>query len=283
VAQIAQAHGLSNDAVQKRIERGLEKMRSFFARRGFPVETKAVAGLFVAAVPPGAETQAVQSVLGGIHAAQTAGPATASLLHANQLLQVISRRELLWVGLKTVAGLFVAGVGVGGFLAIRQPALPSLPPFRPSDARVVALGQAWAQVQRQVAGLRVNPMPGRGLGNTAATAIVKETVRISSELDALLMLGTERTVMAEFLTVELRETLRLSERQQAYVFNLMRERLAGNDSLLTAMKATLAAKMVVAEDIRLHLSFMQRRRFDRTYGRDGLGFFAFLTAATTGK
>jgi hypothetical protein len=227
------------------------------------------------------EAKAVQSVLGGIHAAQTAGPPTASLLHANQLLAEISRRELLSVGLKTAAALLATGAGVVGFLAVRQPAVPNVPPFRPSGPRVEALGHAWAQVQRQVAALKVNQIQGRGLGNT--TAIVRETVRISSELDALLTPATERAVLAEFLTVELRETLHLSERQQAYVFHLIRERLAGNDSLLTAMKATLAVKAVVAGDIRSHLALMQRRRFDRTYGRDAFGFFAFLAAATAGK
>jgi len=210
-----------------------------------------VPGLFVAGFPPGAEAQAVQSVLSGIHAAQTAGPASTSLLHANQLLEQISRRELLSVGLKTAAALLATGVGVVGFLAVRQPAVPRWPAFRPSGPQVVTLGQAWAQVQRQVAALRVNQSPGRGIGNTAATAIVKETVRISAELDALLTPATERAVLAEFLTVELRETLHLSERQQAYVFNLIRERLTGSDSLLTAMKVTLAAKAIVAEDIRL--------------------------------
>jgi hypothetical protein len=67
------------------------------------------------------------------------------------------------------------------------------------------------------------------------------------------------------------------------VFNLIREQLAGGDSLITAMKAALASKAVVAEDVRRHLSSIQKRRFDHTYGRDYLGFFAFLTAATAGK
>ena len=96
--KIARDHGISEDAAQKRIERGLEKMRSFFARRGFRVAAGIVPGLFVAAFPRGAEAQAVQSVLSGLHAAKAAGATTASLLHANQLLQEISRRELLSMG-----------------------------------------------------------------------------------------------------------------------------------------------------------------------------------------
>src|SRR4029079_3824318 len=91
IEEIARDHGISEDAAQKRIERGLEKMRSFFARRGFRVAAGLVPGLFVAAFPRGAEAQAVQSVLSGLHVAKT-GATTASLLHANQLLQEISRR-----------------------------------------------------------------------------------------------------------------------------------------------------------------------------------------------
>jgi RNA polymerase sigma-70 factor (ECF subfamily) len=281
VAQIAQEHELSEDAVQKRIERGLGKMRAFFARRGFRVAAGAVPGLFAASFPPGAEAQAIQAVLGGIHAAQAAGPATANLLDANQLLHELSRREWFSVGLKAAAGLIVAATGAGIFLTVHEPAVPNVPPFRPSSPQVAALGQAWAQVQLRVAALKASPAQGRAAGNTAV--IVNETVRISTELDGLLQPLNERKVMAEFLTVELTVTLRLSDRQQAYVFNLLRERLTGGDSLLTAMKAALANKAVVAEDVRRHLALIQKRRFDHTYGRDYLGFFAFLTAATAGK
>jgi len=108
-------------------------------------------------------------------------------------------------------------------------------------------------------------------------------VRISTELDALLTPPTDRTVMADFLTIELRETLGLSERQQAYVFSLFQQQMATGDSLITALKATLAVKDALADKIRTHLTLLQRRRFDYTYGKDNLGFLSFLAAATAGK
>jgi RNA polymerase sigma factor (sigma-70 family) len=218
MGEIARAHGISEDAAQKRIERGLDKMRSFFARRGFRVAAGIVPGLFVTAFPRGAEAQAVQTVLSGLHAANTAGATTASLLHANQLSQALSRRELLSIGLKSGAALLVASAGVGGYVAVHEPAVPALPPFRPSGPQIEALARAWADVVRQVAAIMANPQARQQTANAASMTIVNETVRISTELEALRTPEKERTLMAEFLTIELRETLRLSERQQGLCF-----------------------------------------------------------------
>jgi RNA polymerase sigma factor (sigma-70 family) len=277
LAEIAGDHGISEDAAQKRIERGLEKMRSFFARRGFRVAAGIVPGLFVAAFPRGAEAQAVQVVLSGLHAAKT-GVMTAGLLHANQLSHALSRRKLLSIGLKAGTALLVA-VAVIGYLAFHEPAVPPLPPFRPGSPQIEAPARAWADVARQIPALMANPQAA-----TAATpTIVNETMRISAELEALRTPATERTLMAEFLTIELRETLHLSERQQAYVFSLFQEQLANGDSVIAAMQTTYAAKVTLADKIRAHLSLLQRRRFDYTYGKDDLGFLSFLPAITAGK
>ena len=136
---------------------------------------------------------------------------------------------------------------------------------------------------RQVAAIMANPRARQQAENAASTTILNETARISTELDALLTPATERILMAEFLTIELRETLGLSEQQQAYAFSLFQQQLAFGDSLITALKATLAGKAALANNIRAHLSLLQRRRFDYTYGKDGLGFLSFLAAATAGK
>jgi RNA polymerase sigma factor (sigma-70 family) len=284
VAQIAHEHGISQDAAQKRIERGLGKMRSFFARRGFRVAAGIVPGLFVAAFPRGAEAEAIQAVLGGLHAAKTVGAATASLHHANQVLQAISRRELLSIGLKSGVALLVTSVGVGGYIVLHEPAVPALPPFRPSSPQILGLGLAWADVARQVAAFMANLQARPQAANAPPpTTIMTETVRISTELEALRSPATERTLMADFLTIELRETLRLSQRQQAYVFSLFQEQLANGDSLIAGMQATYAAKVTLADMIRSHLSLLQRRRFDYTYGKNNVGFLSFLAVATEGK
>lgn len=281
VAQIAHDHGISEHAVQKRIERGLDKMRSFFGRRGFRLAAGIVPGLFVAAFPRSAEAQAVQAVLSGLNAAKTAGAATASLHHANQVIQAISRRELLSIGLKSGAVLLVASAGVGGFVAFHEPAVPALAPFRPSGPQIDALGRAWADVARQVAAIMSNPQQQAANAAPPAT-IMTETVRISTELEALRTPTTDRTLMADFLTIELRETLSLSESQQAYVFSLFQEQLANGDSLIAGMQATYAAQVTLANKIRSHLSLLQRRRFDYTYGKDDRGFLSFL-AVIAGK
>lgn len=284
VAEIARDYGISADAAQKRIERGLEKMRSFFARRGFRVAAGIVPGLFVAAFPRGAEAQAVQAVLSGMHAAKAAGAATASLTDANQLLQELSRRKLLSMGLKGAAGLLVAGAGIGAAIVLHEPAVPpNLTAFRPSNPQVDALGRAWANVARQVAAIMSDPKAQQQFATVPPSGILNETMRIAAELNSLLTPATERIIMADFLTIEMREILDLSERQQAYVFSLFREPLANGDSLLTGLKAILAAKMTLADKIRRHLTLFQKRRFNYTYGEDALGFLSFVAAITAGK
>jgi hypothetical protein len=217
-----------------------------------------------------------------MHAANTASATTTSLAHANQILHELSRRKALSLALKSGAGMLLAGAGVGGFAVFHEPATPALPPFRPSSPQVDTLGRAWAQVARQVAAV-MNPQALRRGANAQFAAITTESVRISAELVALQTPENERTILAEFLTIELRETLALSERQQAYVYSLFSGQLANGDSLLTACKAMLAAKATLAEDIRAHLTFLQKRRFDSTYGKTALGFLAYIAAATIGQ
>jgi RNA polymerase sigma-70 factor (ECF subfamily) len=282
-ADIASDHGISEHAVQKRVERGLDKMRSFFARRGFQITTRVVPGLFIAAFPRDAQAQAVQAVLSGLHAAKAGGATTATFLHANKLAQAITRRRLLSLSLKTGAVLLVASASIGSYLAFHEPGVPALPPFRPGSPQIEAPARAWAEVARRVAAFMANPPTQPQAANAVQVIIVNETMRISNELEALRTPATERTLIAEFLTIELRETLRLSARQQAYVFSLFQEQLANGDSVIAAMQATYAAKVTLADKIRAHLSLLQRRRFDYTYGKDDLGFLSFLPAITAGK
>src|SRR5262249_47178149 len=145
---------------------------------------------------------------------------------------------------------------------------PALPPFRASSPQVDSLGRAWAKVARQVAALMSDP---QGVATTPPANIVNETGRISGELGALLTASTDaRAVMAEFLTIELRETVGLSPPQQAYVFSLFRQKFASGDSFTNSLKEAIAAKDEIATQIRAHLSYLQQRRFDYTYGKNFL-------------
>jgi RNA polymerase sigma factor (sigma-70 family) len=283
-SEIAREHGISEDAAQKRIERGLEKLRSFFARRGFRIATGIMPGLFIAAFPRGADAQAVQTVLGGLHAAKTGVASTATLLQTKHLAQAISRRELLSIGLKSGVALLVAATGVGSYVAVHEPAVPALPPFRPSSPQVDALGRAWAQVARQIAAIMSDPQARQRVAITPPANIVNETGRISSELGSLLTASRDdRAGMAEFLTIELRETLGLSPRQQAYVFSLFHQKFAPGNSFMNTLKEAIAAKDEIARQIRAHLSYLQQRRFDYTYGKNFLGFMSFASLFTDGE
>jgi hypothetical protein len=217
-----------------------------------------------------------------MHAANSASATTPSLVHAHQLLHELSRRKALSVALKSVLGLLLAGASIGGFTVLHEPATPALPPFRPSTPQLDTLGRAWAKVARQVAAV-MNPQALRQGANAQFAAIFKESARISAELVALQTPENERPLLAEFLTVELRETLGLSARQQAYLYSLFQQQLANGDSLLAACKAMLAAKATLADEIRAHLTFLQKRRFDATYGKNALGFLGYVGAATAGQ
>jgi hypothetical protein len=240
--------------------------------------------LFVAAFPRGAEAQAVQTVLGGLHAAKTGAASTASVLHAKKLAQAISRREWLSLGLKSGAALLVASVSVGSYVILHEPAVPSLPPFRTSSSQVETLGQAWAQVARQIAAIMSDPQARQRAATTPPANIVNETTRILNELNSQLTASRDdRVVVAEFLTIELRETLGLSPRQQAYVYSLLHQKVAPGESFVNTLKEAVAAKDEIARKIRAHLSYLQQRRFDHTYGKNFVGFMSFLTVMTDGR
>jgi len=49
------------------------------------------------------------------------------------------------------------------------------------------------------------------------------------------------------------------------------------------MQSTYTAKVALADKIRAYLSFVPRRRFDYTCGKDELGLLSFLGVATAGK
>jgi hypothetical protein len=98
-------------------------------------------------------------------------------------------------------------------------------------------------------------------------------------MGAALKPAQDREQMAEFLTVEMRETLGLDASQQASLFNYVREGLAKGGSLKEAMKAMAQSTSVEAGEIKAHLSSKQRQVFDRVYGPNGLCLFQYLKVA----
>ena len=75
----------------------------------------------------------------------------------------------------------------------------------------------------------------------------------------------------------------LSARQKAAVFALLKHGLFRGATILEGMKAVAQAKRDFGLAIKAQLSRRRQTRFDRTYGKDARGLFAFLTAATMGK
>jgi hypothetical protein len=104
---------------------------------------------------------------------------------------------------------------------------------------------------------------------------VKETTRIQAQVDAALKPGQDRQQMAEFLTVEMRETLGLTRAQQSRVFKYVLEGLSKGATLKEAMKAMGQNTSAEVSPIKAFLSGKQRQVFDRVYGADGLCLFQY--------
>src|SRR5712692_1725437 len=146
--------------------------------------------------------------------------------------------------------------------------------FQVSDVRIETLGRAWSQVVLRVASLfQKFPQPPAPTDPHYASYmadynfVIAETVHISPELNALLQPADERIVLAQFLTVELGETLDLSARQKAAVFALVKDGLVRGATILEGMNAVAQAKRDFSIAIKAQLSRRQRTRFDRTYGK----------------
>jgi hypothetical protein len=104
---------------------------------------------------------------------------------------------------------------------------------------------------------------------------VTETARITAQVEAALKPGKDRQQMAEFLTVEMRETLGLERAQQRRVFNYVQEGLSKGATVKEAMKTMGRITSAEARDIKAFLSGKQRQVFDHVYGADGLCLFQY--------
>src|SRR5262249_23230144 len=278
--------GLSEDGAQKRVARGLDRIRLFLQRHGVTTSAAALTGLLGVNLTGAAETQLLQSTLASVKAALAGNTTIRSLTVANRIGRWLAWRQAGLVALPTAVGLLV--IGGGGWLLQDNltPALPPSPAFQLSDARVANVAHAWSRVVQQAAQL-IRQSPPRPLAGDPRVAayqrevdfIVAETVRLSKELDAIVQQGNDRTLLAEFLTVELTDTLDLGAGQKAAVYALLLQQLREGPSLLEGMQALVRAKAADAVTIRSWLSARQKRRFDRTYRADGLGLFTFAAAA----
>jgi len=279
--EIGQLLRIGEDAAQKRVTRGLEKMRRFLQRRGVKVGVIAIpailgANLASAAGPglPGAAWTGIQAALQG-HAAGTTG-----LALAEQFLKAVALRQL--VRLSSLAALGVLLLGGGAFLALNMNSGRGTPAFRVSDQRLDPLGRAWAAVVQRAAFLMGFPQgrppagnPNRAAYDQATTFVLTETTRVSTELNDVLQSGRDRELLSEFLTIELRETLGLDARQQADVFAQLHARVSQGPTFRDGLRALWSSKATFGLALRNSLSAAQRQRFDQTYGTNAIGVLAF--------
>jgi RNA polymerase sigma factor (sigma-70 family) len=277
--EIAQLLQIGEDAAQKRVSRGLEKMRCFLQRRGVKVGLVAIPAILgvnlAATAGPGLTGAAWTGVQAALHG-KAAG--TMGLALAEQFLKAVALRQLIRVSLLTALGVLL--LGGGAFLALNGGRRP--PAFRVSDPRVETLGRAWAVVAQRAAFVVSFPQgrppagnPNRAVYDQATAFVLAETTRISGELGRVLQSGSDRERLAEFLTVELRETLGLDARQQTAVFAQLLALSSQGPTFKDGLQALSSSKGTFAATLRQGLSAEQSQRFDQTYGADARGLLVF--------
>ena len=279
--EIGQLLRIGEDAAQKRVTRGLEKMRRFLQRRGVQVGVIAIPTILGANLASAAGPGVLATAWLGVQAAvqgKAAAAGTMGLALAKQFFKAMALRLLIRVSLLTAFGLLLFGGGT--FWAIDRARRATT--FRISDPRLDTLGRAWAVVVQRAAFLMSFPQgrppagnPNRAVYDQANRFVLSETTRISTELNAVLRTGSDRERLAEFLTIELRETLGLDARQQAAMFAQLRGRMAQGPTFKDGLQALWNSKATFGPALRNSLSATQRQRFDQTYGTNAIGVLAF--------
>jgi RNA polymerase sigma factor (sigma-70 family) len=270
--------GMTEDGAQKKVARSLEKLRLFLSKRGIKmadgVLSGCLVGLRVPPVPPDVVHSAVGVILGAARGGISGGSAAAL---AGRCLRLLTRREWLTLAGKVVVPLLL--IGGGGGLSW---AWSSSGAIGPNDSQMEALGKAWSVVVLRAAAAkqRYQRVPARNTPEFQAYLsemqfAVSETTRISKQIQGALKPGEDRAQMAEFLTVEMRETLGLSRGQQQKIFHYVLKGLSNGTTLQQAITALGQATAAEAGEVKVFLSQKQRQVFDRVYGADGLCLFQY--------
>jgi RNA polymerase sigma factor (sigma-70 family) len=277
--EIGEQQRITEDTAQKRVSRSLDKMRAFLERRGLKVAVPSIVGLLSADLARAAGPQLVETALNTVQAAAQGQAVTAkSVLLADHIGRLMARQSAVKLVLSIAAVVLL--VGGGGFLIWNQ--TQSTGQFQVSDNRIDVLGRAWAAVVQRAAFLMGFPQgrppagdPNRAAYDQATTFVLTETTRVSTELNGVLQEGRDREQLAEFLTVELRETLGLDPRQQTELFTQLRARVSQGATFKDGLQMLWGSKTEFGIALRGRLSSEQRQRFDQTYGTNAIGILAF--------
>jgi hypothetical protein len=277
VDELGRQLSISEEAAQKRVSRGLEKLRAFFRRKGVLVTSAVVAGLLHEQMAAAAPSHLTQSLAAGL----------SRTLRGPEKFAPVERIVRAWFWRK-------AALWAGSFLLAPAASLliwTSWTHWAPTgsilnDPGVERLGRDWARTVELGARLkREYPRPPTAndprlaIYNAEYATLVNDTVRISTALDASLRSAAERKQMALFLAVELRETLQLEATQFEKIERGLNAAMANGPSLQKAMRAVLAAKKVHAQAILQMLTPAQKVLFHQTYGSNGEYLFTYLAAA----
>src|SRR5262249_59656658 len=122
--------GLSEDGAQKRVARGLDRIRLFLQRHGVTTSAAALTGLLGVNLTGAAETQLLQSTLASVKAALAGNTTIRSLTVANRIGRWLAWRQAGLVALPTAAWLLGhrrGGLRLRGNVASPLPAWPAVP------------------------------------------------------------------------------------------------------------------------------------------------------------
>jgi hypothetical protein len=278
--EMARALGISEDLAQKKVSRGLEKLRHYLAKQGMRTREEALCGMLLAFQTLPAPTHLVHSalrvILPAAHGKLSGGLAVTL---ASRSLRVLARRKWMLLGAQAALPLLLLGGAALWWASMHGSWL--------EDSSIEALGKDWSVVVLRAAAAKQKYQGRSPAPNTPEFQAmmqemqfaVKETDRISKQLHGMLKPGADRKQIAEFLTVEMRETLGLNRAQQGQLFNYVREGLSKGATLTGAMKAMAQSTSTEAGEVKPYLSPRQRQVFDRVYGADGLCLFQYLKVA----
>lgn len=147
--------GMSEDNAQKRVARALEKLRTFFARRGKAVSLAALGGVLMSS-----GVQAAPNTLAGsitaLALAQSSGTAVTLSALCQETLRMLARAHF-----KTLAqrGAVVFGTVVITLLLLLQLQTPATTPLNKSTATTAQLNPASAPAETSVAAAAAVPPP----------------------------------------------------------------------------------------------------------------------------
>lgn len=116
--EVAQVLGTSEDNAQKRVSRALERLRSFFVRRGHSLSTTALAGTLTANAVQAAPPELTFGILSSVLAKTGAASLGAALCQAT--LQTLARARFRLLALRTAAGLATVAALLFVFQNVQQ-------------------------------------------------------------------------------------------------------------------------------------------------------------------